>query len=463
MNITERHPHVWDYWNDERNPEEIAARSKTKIHLKCKKGHTWTTTAANYSASSGHCVYCNNSRVCIDNCLATVRPDLLQYWSDKNIISPYDIVAGSHKKVWWQCEKGHLFQKSPAQMKNRGCKYCANKAACEDNCLATTHSELAKEWDYDKNKLTPKEVLAGSHKKVWWKCENGHNFCSVIKDRAFQNKGCKYCKNKAVCEDNCLATTHPELAKLIHPDSKVTASDITFGSVKKISWLCENGHTFRASPNMMTNLNYKCPKCATKKVANQDYNILKVVPELQQYWDYDKNDSPEKYTPLSRKKVYWKCKCGYGWKEPVHYMESRRKCPKCHIRGSFKCANWLDKLKIKTENREVYFNINNKALYLDGFQDGVVYEYLGIFWHGDPRHFNPCEKNRQSKKKYGNLLYNTICRFNLLSKEYKVIYRWEKENKDKIYKIIKKSKKEILELANKIYENKLDLDILEEL
>ena len=36
---------------------------------------------------------------------------------------------------------------------------------------------LAKEWHPTKNSsLTPKDVTAGSNKKVWWQCSRGHEW-----------------------------------------------------------------------------------------------------------------------------------------------------------------------------------------------------------------------------------------------------------------------------------------------
>ena len=40
-----------------------------------------------------------------------------------------------------------------------------------------TDSKLMTEWNDKKNQnLNPKEITLGSHKKVWWKCEKGHEW-----------------------------------------------------------------------------------------------------------------------------------------------------------------------------------------------------------------------------------------------------------------------------------------------
>ncbi len=60
--------------------------------------------------------------------------------------------------------------------------------------MATTNPDLLKEWDYDRNNpLNPNNLLRGSHKKVWWKCPNGHEYQTTIYTRAIYGTGCPIC------------------------------------------------------------------------------------------------------------------------------------------------------------------------------------------------------------------------------------------------------------------------------
>lgn len=80
-----------------------------------------------------------------------------------------------------------------------GCPYCTGrKASPEQNCLAKQFPMLAVEWDSEKNApLTPQDVTPGSHKIVWWRCQNGHSYRSAVKTRV-QGSGCPYCAGKNV-------------------------------------------------------------------------------------------------------------------------------------------------------------------------------------------------------------------------------------------------------------------------
>jgi len=90
--------------------------------------------------------------------------------------------------------------------------------------------EIAKEWHPTKNgALTPYEITHGSTRKVWWKCDvaDDHEWQVAPNTRTNNNTGCPYCANQKVTLSNCLATTHPEVAKQWHPtkNEQLTPND----------------------------------------------------------------------------------------------------------------------------------------------------------------------------------------------------------------------------------------------
>lgn len=49
----------------------------------------------------------------------------------------------------------------------------------ENFCIQNNLIDILNEWNYDKNYnygLTPKNISHGSSKKVWWKCNKGHEW-----------------------------------------------------------------------------------------------------------------------------------------------------------------------------------------------------------------------------------------------------------------------------------------------
>ena len=75
------------------------------------------------------------------------------------------------------------------------CPYCTGKKVLKGyNDLQTLNPTLAKEWNYEKNNgLTPMDVAPNSHKKVWWKCNKGHEWQAIIGNR-HKGNGCPICR-----------------------------------------------------------------------------------------------------------------------------------------------------------------------------------------------------------------------------------------------------------------------------
>ena len=131
--------------------------------------------------------------------------------------------------------------------------------------LLSTYPALAKEWHPVRNgKLTPRDVAPRSNKKVWWICDKGHEWKAIIANRS-SGKGCPYCAGQAVCDDNCLQTINPTLAREWHPvrNGKLTPRDVTSSSGKKVWWICDKGHEWEATINNRSKRT-GCPYCAGK-------------------------------------------------------------------------------------------------------------------------------------------------------------------------------------------------------
>ena len=105
-------------------------------------------------------------------------------------------------KVWWRCDKcpqGHPHEWQ-ARVKQRStsteadCPYCAEKAVCRHNSLATLAPQLALDWDYAANKLTPHFHTWMAMKRVGWKCHVcGHEWVVSIYHRVSKKRGCPEC------------------------------------------------------------------------------------------------------------------------------------------------------------------------------------------------------------------------------------------------------------------------------
>ena len=273
-------PNLSNQWNYDKNgdllPTEVMPNSTQKVWWECSKGHEWLAVIESRNRGNG-CPYCSGRYVIKgETDLQTVNFSLSKEWNyeKNNSLTPMDVSPNSHQKVWWICNKGHEWQ-AAISTRNRGnkCPYCANqKTLRADNDLPTTNPALVKEWNYQKNRnLQPEDFVATSHKKVWWKCDKGHEWQAEIRRRN-SGQGCPYCYGRCAIEgETDLQTVNPMLAKEWNyaKNTEILPTNILPNSNKKIWWKCSNGHEWQATVNHRSH-GSNCPECAKQKRKKQN-------------------------------------------------------------------------------------------------------------------------------------------------------------------------------------------------
>lgn len=221
--------------------------------------------------------------------------ELMKEWdweaNNKAGLDPNKLTAGSHTKVWWICKSGHEYQQ-PIYLRTRarhGCPYCShNKVLKGFNDLATTHPNIAKEWHPTKNgNLKPTDVSHGSKRKVWWLSPAGFEYEQAINKKIRPLKTNNPHKKKKVIKGfNDFRTIFPEIAKEWHPtkNGKLTPSDVTAGSGKRVWWKCPIGHEYQAVVRERGSGGTNCPICNLRNETSFPeqtifYYIKKVFPD----------------------------------------------------------------------------------------------------------------------------------------------------------------------------------------
>ncbi len=278
--------------------DSITLGMDKKIWWICNKGHEWDDSPGHRSKGR-KCPICSNFRVLKGyNDLATTNPELAKEWNYKKNypLKPEEVIAGSSKKVWWICKKGHEWEVSLShRKKGSGCPYCSNqKVLAGYNDLVTTNPELAKEWNYEKNyPITPDQVVAGSNKKVWWVCEKGHEWKQAPNIRT-TGCGCPYCAGQKILVGfNDLATTNPRLAKeWNYEKNKFGPESVMEHSNKKVWWKCDKEHEWQADINSRGS-GSNCPICSKElKTSFPEKTIYLYIKKI-----YD--DTIENYRDIS--------------------------------------------------------------------------------------------------------------------------------------------------------------------
>ncbi len=387
-------------WDWERNtdvaPSQLTLGSNKKVWWKCNKGHEWQASISHRN-NGRRCPYCTGKKVLKGyNDLQTVNPTLAKEWNyeKNNGLTPVDVMSSSGKKVWWKCNKGHEWQAS-IDHRNRGtsCPYCSGNNVLKGyNDLKTVNPTLAKEWNWEKNdKLKPENFTENSHKKVWWKCNKGHEWQAPISNRN-KGVGCPICNS----ERN---TSFPEYAivyylkkyglDVIHSYRENGYELDVYIPSKKIAIEYDGYFWHKNKTKKDLEKNQKCEKDGIKLYriregllplndSSIDYMVQKnqkdlsailevilseiigtnadvdlerdaiAIGNLREYteketsllfsnpqiaieWNYEKNGSlkPEHFAANSNKKVWWKCSKGHEWQATIASRNSGCRCPFC--------------------------------------------------------------------------------------------------------------------------------------
>ena len=315
------------------------------------------------------------------------------------------ITIGPNTKVWWKCSLGHEWEATVgSRNKGSGCPYCSNyKAWTGYNDLATVNPKLASEWNYERNcGLKPANVTAGSHKKVWWKCREGHEWQADIHSRNAGN-GCPYCSGRfAVKGINDLQTINPTLAKEwdYEKNNGLTPSKVLPNSGKKVWWKCSKGHAWQTTIYDRTNGN-GCPYCSGKRVL-KGYNDLQTInPELAKEWNYDRNGNlkPEDVTANNGKRVWWICNKGHEWQAKIYHRNNGSGCPVCHSERNTSLPEFALLYYLRQNGIEVVQSYKKHGYELDIYipAQHTAIEFDGYFWHKKKTQ-KDLEKNRQCEK-----------------------------------------------------------------
>lgn len=323
-------------------PETISYGSTKKVWWQCEKGHRWQVTVNNRTSSHTDCPYCSGRAAWPgETDLASRFPELAREWHPtKNLpLTPERVLPGSEKKVWWRCSYGHVWRATiHSRTDGCGCPVCTNRAVAPGvNDLASRFPKLAQEWHPTKNgTLTPQKVTSGTKRKVWWRCEKGHEWRVSVQSRTLDGTGCPVCAGRVVLPgENDMASQFPEVAREWHPtkNGALLPSQVPPTSKRRVWWLCPLGHEYMAAVGMRTMRNSGCPYCAGKKVLAGFNDLATTEPEIAAQWHPTLNGSlmPKMVTAGSHKRAWWSCAEGHVWKAVIYSRagKQRRGCPVC--------------------------------------------------------------------------------------------------------------------------------------
>jgi len=237
---------------------------------------------------------------------------------------PSQVSKGSHQKLVWKCNKGHIFKTAInyRTSSNSGCPYCSHRKFLRGfNDLESLYPNLAKEaYEWDPSEIRPHDKQIRN-----WFCKNQHLWQGKASERIKGKATCPFCRGrKPIVGKNDLGTTHPEIAD---EADGWKPSNFRPGSSSKMNWQCVNGHKWKAIISSRTVKNKKCPFCSGRYCIPGESDLLTRFPLIAAEadgWD------PSTTHPGSQYIKQWKCSLGHKWKTtPSHRTRNKTNCPTC--------------------------------------------------------------------------------------------------------------------------------------
>lgn len=314
----------WDYELNKRTPSDILPNSNKIFHWICPaKGHHYPATANNRSNGYG-CPFCSGQKVCKDNSLATINPELAKEWHPTKNKKTFDeVTPGSNQYAWWICVRGHEWK---AKINNRN-----NGKGCRE-CAKGVQSSF------------PEQAIFFYLKQIFPSTLNGYKFNKTEVDIfipelniAIEYDGYRYHnsekKLKSDLTKNQLLTSFD--MKLIRVrekgcaemnEDKCTIIECTYKSdhlylnntIKTL--LSEVAQFSKQLKNIDVDIKQDRNAIIAKyRYALKEKSLLAINPTLAAEWDYEGNYplTPDMFLPGTELKVKWICS-----KNPNHKWEA---------------------------------------------------------------------------------------------------------------------------------------------
>ncbi|UIJ69607.1 hypothetical protein LW858_30995 (plasmid) [Bacillus cereus] len=333
----------------------------TPLKWECHKGHKFEAIPNDVKNSNTWCPYCSNKKICDDNCLAIVYPDVAAEWHPtlNGELMPYEVAFGSSERVWWQCrfDKNHTWQTRVVGRLNRGCPRCwkGQKTSFPEQAI---HFYLKQAMEDTENKFyheafkDKKQEIDVYIPSVQFAVEyDGRPF----HDRKRQQENDEQ-KNYVLKEvgvelirvrsDGLPMIQLHEALLLTHYYSQGRYYSSLDGVILEI-FISLDLHLQKQYPSI-----YEKNKDIIQKVmqsissyndrieilsqyrTNKKEKSLKVLfPKIAEEWHHTKNSvvGPEHISANSHKIVWWQCKQGHEWEAPVKQRKKGgRNCPICN-------------------------------------------------------------------------------------------------------------------------------------
>lgn len=337
------HPDIAAEWHPTKNgdvtPSDVVAGSNAARWWVCSEGHVFRMTPA-YRRRGGRCRPCGRSERANRGSLAETHPHIARQWhpSMNGNLCPRDVLSGSGRRAWFQCEKGHVEERIIFRVtKGLGppCRKCHVLPTPETGSLAESHPKLAEELHPERNEdITPHNIRADTSVVLWWRCACSFEWRATGRVRVRGQRECPRCRGSRIAAGfTNMRTTHPHLAQQFHPtrNGALSPDVLVAGTNKRLWWRCEvDGYEWRTTGSSRVR-GTGCPLCASNYVVPGRTDMETTHPEVASDWDSERNPgtSPSRLLAGTQRRCWWLCPDGHRERESGAARVRRGGCRAC--------------------------------------------------------------------------------------------------------------------------------------
>jgi very-short-patch-repair endonuclease len=198
------------FWSEKNliKPSEVSLNSHKKYWFHCDKcEHEFECSPLNINQTNNWCPYCYNRKIC-GNCKSCYNKSFASheksaFWSDKNILKPIQVIKGSEKKFYFNCDKCHhelLIALKKISSCGHWCSYCAHQKLCENTkckmCFNNSFASVEKSYLLHDKNIDPRMLFKRTNKKFKFVCDVCYNVFETQLSDITKGVWCSFCVNK---------------------------------------------------------------------------------------------------------------------------------------------------------------------------------------------------------------------------------------------------------------------------
>ena len=212
-------------------------------------------------------------------------------------------------------------------------------------------------------------------------------------------------------------------------NNKFNYSKTDFSFVKnKTIIICPIHGEFYQALHKHINLKRGCPDCGGSRKKTQEEFLKEAKAIHKELYDYSKSI----YSNFESKIIITCRNHGEFLQTPHNHIKGKQGCPRCVYRISKPEVAWLNYMKIPngSMHRNVLIKLSNRKIKADGYSpdEGIVYEFYGNYYHGNPSFYKTDAINPHCKCTFGELYKRTLEREkSIFESGLKLVYIWEHE------------------------------------